>query len=142
MQQPATRAHLPTGMGLGTGWMPRSGMDWPIMVSLMLAAGAVVLKLNRQLNWLAWRNIWVRFFAVAGLGVFVIVALAAWLLPGLAAEPIWLRWPPEHAKYIILLIEVFATLAIAITLTLLVVAEQPATPISLERPDTAGGSDD
>ncbi|WP_019676818.1 hydrogenase subunit MbhD domain-containing protein [Arsukibacterium perlucidum] len=123
-------------------WAGASQPGGAFQAGALLAAGAVVLKLNKQLNWLAWRNIWVRFFAVAGLGVFVIAALAAWLLQGLAAEPVWLRWPPQLAKYIILLIETFATLAIAITLTLLVVAEQPDTPLSLETQDSAGGSDD
>ncbi|WP_214000868.1 hydrogenase subunit MbhD domain-containing protein [Arsukibacterium sp.] len=99
----------------------------------LLAAGAVVLKLNQQLNWLVWTNGWVRFFTIAGLAVFVIAVLAAWLLSDAVAEPVWLSWPPEFAKYIILLIEIFATLAIAITLTLLVVAEQPGTPLSLAR---------
>ncbi|SNY45149.1 multisubunit sodium/proton antiporter, MrpB subunit [Arsukibacterium tuosuense] len=107
----------------------------------LLAAGAVVLKLNHQLNWLAWRNIWVRFFAIAGLTVFVAAVLTAWLLSGALAEPVWLRWPPELAKYIILLIEIFATLAIAITLTLLVVAEQPATPLSLARQEDDEAAD-
>ncbi|WP_372627211.1 Na(+)/H(+) antiporter subunit B [Arsukibacterium sp.] len=123
-------------------WAGASQPGGAFQAGALLAAGAVVLKLNKQLSWLVWRNIWVRFFAVAGLGVFVIVALTAWLLQGVTAEPIWLRWPPEHAKYIILLIEIFATLAIAITLTLLVVAEQPETPLSLARAETAGGRGD
>ncbi|MBV2128593.1 hydrogenase subunit MbhD domain-containing protein [Arsukibacterium indicum] len=103
----------------------------------LLAAGAVVLKLNQQLPWLKWGNILVRFFAVAGLMVFAMSAVLAWLLLDQATDPQWLQWPPQLAKYIILLIEVFATLAIAITLTLLVVAEQPDTDLSLARQDSS-----
>ena len=123
-------------------WAGASQPGGAFQAGALLAAGAVVLKLNQQLNWLVWRNIWVRLFAVAGLAVFALAALAAWLIPGLTAEPVWLRWPPESAKYIIFLIEVFATLAIAITLTLLVVADQPETPLSIAISDSQEAADD
>lgn len=116
-------------------WAGASQPGGAFQAGALLAAGAVVLKLNLQLHWLAWRNIWVRFFAVAGLTVFTLSALTVFFLAEAGSEPLWLRWPPELAKYIVLLIEVFATLAIAIILTLLVVAEQPQTALSLARAD-------
>jgi len=116
-------------------WAGASQPGGAFQAGALLAAGAVVLKLNKQLHWLAWHNIWVRFFAVAGLSVFSLSALAVFFLAETGSEPLWLRWPPELAKYLILLIEVFATLAIAIILTLLVVAEQPQTALSLARAD-------
>ena len=104
-------------------WAGASQPGGAFQAGALLAAGAVVLRLNHQLNWLSWCNFWVRLLVVAGVAVFVLVALLAlWLTPA-NADAVWLSWPPLLAGGIILLIEVFATLAIALTLTLLVVGE-------------------
>ncbi|MGP9801036.1 MnhB domain-containing protein [Rheinheimera sp. NSM] len=104
-------------------WAGASQPGGAFQAGALLAAGAVVLRLNQQLNWLSWRNLWLRLLVVAGVVVFVLAALLAlWLTPD-HVDAVWLRWPPLLAGGIILLIEVFATLAIALTLTLLVVGE-------------------
>ncbi|WP_240224033.1 hydrogenase subunit MbhD domain-containing protein [Rheinheimera hassiensis] len=104
-------------------WAGASQPGGAFQAGVLLAAGAVVLRLNQQLNWLSWCNFWVRLLVVAGIAVFVLVALLAlWLTPA-NVDAVWLSWPPLLAGGIILLIEVFATLAIASTLTLLVVGE-------------------
>lgn len=113
-------------------WAGASQPGGAFQAGALLAAGAVVLRLNQQLNWLSWRNFGVRLLVLAGLAVFVLVALLAlWLTSD--ADAVWLRWPPQLAGGIILLIEVFASIAIALTLTLLVVGE-PAAP---EQPQEA-----
>ncbi|HAW92408.1 MULTISPECIES: hydrogenase subunit MbhD domain-containing protein [unclassified Arsukibacterium] len=123
-------------------WAGASQPGGAFQAGALLAAGAVVLKLNQQLSWLGWQNIWIRLVVVAGLAVFSLVAVLAWLLPVPGVNVVWLRWPPDYAKYIILLIEVFATLSIALTLTLLVVSEQPATQLSLARENETGAGND
>ena len=64
---------------------------------------------------------------LSGVAVFVLAALMAMLLTPDTADAIWLRWEPQLAGGVILLIEFFATLAIALTLTLLVVGEPAET---------------
>lgn len=119
-------------------WAGASQPGGAFQAGALLAAGAVVLRLNQQLSWLRWGNFWIRLLVVAGGAVFVLVALLAMLLSP-RQEVVWLRWPPAYAGGIILAIEVFATLAIAITLTLLVVGDLPVKTV--KNPNMQGGDE-
>lgn len=119
-------------------WAGASQPGGAFQAGALLAAGAVVLRLNQQLPWLSWQNSWVRALALSGVAVFVFAGLLAygvtlWLSP-VATDAVWLSWPTPWAGGIILLIELFATLSIAVTLTLLVVGEPkrsaPLVPIA------------
>jgi multisubunit Na+/H+ antiporter MnhB subunit len=92
----------------------------------LLAAGAVVLRLNHLLPPLRWDNWLVRVLVLLGLMVFVAVGVLAYALADPAMSAAWLTYPGEHAGMLILTIEAAATLSIATTLTLLVVAEKEA----------------
>ncbi|MDX1678082.1 Na(+)/H(+) antiporter subunit B [Arsukibacterium sp.] len=121
-------------------WAGASQPGGAFQAGALLAAGAVVLRLNKQLNWLHWQNGWVRLLTVIGLLVFSLVAIVAWLLPVIPAKPVWLGWPPAVAGAIILLIETFASIAIGITLTLLVVAEPANHPAVITHQRTEEGA--
>ncbi|KKO45349.1 sodium:proton antiporter [Arsukibacterium ikkense] len=120
-------------------WAGASQPGGAFQAGALLAAGAVVLRLNQQLNWLHWGNVWIRLLAVSGVAMFTLSGLFALLLSGSAATAIWLQWPVALAGSIILLIELFASLAIAISLTLLVMAEQPVPRCILAGPGTGEG---
>lgn len=84
----------------------------------LLAAGAVMLRLNHVLPPLRWSNAWVRLAILAGVTVFLGTAAAtAWWGAG------WLNYPEGAARPLITTIEAAATLSIAAALTLLVVGE-------------------
>ncbi|PKM20134.1 MAG: sodium:proton antiporter [Gammaproteobacteria bacterium HGW-Gammaproteobacteria-15] len=119
-------------------WAGASQPGGAFQAGALLAAGAVVLRLNHQLNWLGWSNFWIRLLIVSGVLVFVLAALLAVLLTPDNADVIWLRWPPQLAGSFILLVELFATLAIALTLTLLVVGEPAAAEPTQQK---SGGED-
>lgn len=108
-------------------WAGASEPGGAFQAGALLAAGAVVLRLNQQLSWLSWSNFWIRLLIVSGVLVFVLTALVAILLTPGNADVVWLRWPPHLAAGIILLVELFATVAIALTLTLLVAGEPAST---------------
>lgn len=101
-------------------WRGAAAPGGAFQAGALLASGLVVLRLNQQLGWLSWHNPWVRFTALSGLLVFMFTGIFSLLL---SPSQIWLDWPTAYAAGLILLIEAFATLAIAITLTLLVVGE-------------------
>lgn len=106
-----------------TGYLLWRGADAPggaFQAGALLASGFVVLRLNQQLSWLSWYNPWVRLTALSGLLVFAVMGVCS--LFG-ADSPVWLQWPIAYAGAVILGVETFATLAIAVTLTLLVVGE-------------------
>ena len=100
------------------GYLLWRGSDWPggaFQAGALLAAGAVVLRLNGLLPEVAWHNPVVRVLAVVGLLLFTTIgALTAWLGDG------WLNYPSGLDKAAMLSIEVVATLSIAVVLTLLV----------------------
>lgn len=121
-------------------WAGASQPGGAFQAGALLAAGAVVLRLNQQLNWLHWDNGWIRLLVVAGLAAFVLSGLIAFWLT--APAGVWLQWPAPLAGGLILLIELFASVAIATTLTLLVLAEQPDTPPDLTSTRTAGTKHD
>ena len=100
------------------GYLLWRGGNWPggaFQAGAMLAAGAVLLRLNGLLPEVAWRNPVVRGLTIAGLALFAtIAALTAWLGDG------WLNYPPGTDNALMMLIEIIATLSIATVLTLLV----------------------
>lgn len=101
-------------------WRGAAAPGGAFQAGALLASGFVVLRLNQQVVWLSWQNRWVRLAAVSGLAVFLLTGLLSLFF---SPSAIWLDWPIRYAGGLILLIESFATLAIAITLTLLVVGE-------------------
>ncbi|CAM5220614.1 hydrogenase subunit MbhD domain-containing protein [Alishewanella longhuensis] len=101
-------------------WRGAAAPGGAFQAGALLASGLVVLRLNQQLNWLSWQNVWVRLIALSGLFVFMLTGIFSLFL---SPSQLWLDWPTAYAGGLILLIETFATLAIAITLTLLVVGE-------------------
>ncbi len=100
-------------------WRGSSAPGGAFQAGAILAAGAVVLRLNGLLPAVRWRQGVVRALVLVGLGTFVAVAVfTAWLGEG------WLVYPPGWAKPLILAIETMATLSIAVSLTLLVVGNE------------------
>lgn len=99
-------------------WRGASGPGGAFQAGALLAAGAVMLRLNHLLPPFRWSNPAVRLAILSGLIVFLgVAASTAWFGGG------WLQYPPGAGKQIILFIEVTATLSIATALTLLVVGE-------------------
>lgn len=106
-------------------WRGAAAPGGAFQAGALLASGLVILRLNQQLAWLSWQNFVVRTLVLAGLIAFVMAGLASLLLGG---QPVWLSWPVALAGGIILLVETFATVAIALTLALLVVGESEQEP--------------
>lgn len=105
-------------------WRGATAPGGAFQAGALLAAAAVVLRLNHQLPPLHWRYGWVRLIVLSGVLAFVVAGIASAVLqyqPGLLIH--WLEWPLWLAKPLILFIELCATLAIGLTLTLLVVGE-------------------
>ena len=100
------------------GYLLWRGGNWPggaFQAGAVLAAGAVLLRLNGLLPEIAWRNAVVRALAMAGLFLFATVAgLTAWLGDG------WLDYPSGRDKAMMMVIEIVATLSITVVLALLV----------------------
>lgn len=100
-------------------WRGSSAPGGAFQSGALLAAGAVMLRLNQLLPPLRWSHWLVRSLVLIGLLVFLGVAAAtAWLGNG------WLDLPAGWSGPLIIVIEVAATLSIAATLTLLVVGEK------------------
>ncbi len=103
------------------GYLLWRGADAPggaFQAGALLAAAAVVLRLAGLLPALRWSSLTVRLAINVGALLFMTVA-ALTLYFGAG----WLHYPAAQAGILILGIEVFATLSIAITLTLLVIGE-------------------
>lgn len=97
-------------------WRGATAPGGAFQAGSLLAAGAVVLYLNHLLPPLSWSHWLLRALVLIGVGVFLGVgALCAWLGAG------WLVYPPAWSGPLIVLIEIAATLSIAVFLTLLVV---------------------
>lgn len=100
-------------------WRGSSAPGGAFQAGALLAAGAVMLRLNGILPPLYWHWMWVRLMVLVGLLSFIAVALFThWTGEG------WLNFPTAWSGALILAIEVGATLSIATTLTLLVVGER------------------
>ena len=85
----------------------------------LLAAGIVVLRLAGLLPLLQWRYWPIRAALLGGIALFLAVAAATlWVGDG------WLNMPVTWSGPLIILIEVAATLSIAVSLSLLVVGER------------------
>ncbi len=100
-------------------WRGASGPGGAFQAGALLAAGAVLLRMNNVLPPLRWSYWPLRASVLAGLVCFLLVAGATAVF-GAA----WLSFPLGHNKLLITLIEILATLSIAVTLTLLVVGEK------------------
>lgn len=100
-------------------WRGAEAPGGAFQAGALLAAGAVILKLTGLIPPLRWSSLLLRVLILAGaLGFISVAALTALAGNG------WLHYPAEFAKPLILAIEVLATVSIATTLTLLVVAER------------------
>ncbi len=84
----------------------------------LLATGAVVLRFSRLLPPLRWSHWAVRGSVLGGVLVFFLVALGTFAL-----GKDWLQYPADHAKALILVIEIVATWSIAVSLALLVAGD-------------------
>lgn len=106
---------------LGAGYVLWRGASAPggaFQAGALLASGVVLLRLSGLLPKLRWSYAPLRLAVLAGLLVFIGVAvMTAWVGDG------WLNYPHGLAKELIVLIEVLATLSIAASLSLLVVGE-------------------
>lgn len=99
-------------------WQGSKGPGGAFQAGAVLAAGAVMLRLNHVLPPLRWSSFLVRTSILAGLLVFLGIAAATlWLGGG------WLDYPRPGQQLLVLLIEGCATVSIAAALTLLVVGE-------------------
>ena len=78
-----------------------------------------MLRLTGLLPALRWSSVWLRLSVIAGALFFLIVA-AATAIWGDG----WLTYPAGYSGLLIVCIEIFATLSIAITLSLLVIGER------------------
>lgn len=100
-------------------WRGAEAPGGAFQAGALLAAGAVILKLTGLLPELRWSSLLLRVLILAGAVSFLSVAvLTAFVGDG------WLHYPAGFAKPLILFIEILATISIATTLTLLVVAER------------------
>lgn len=100
-------------------WRGAAAPGGAFQAGALWAAALVMLRLNQLLPPVDWRDWRLRLPVLLGVTVFVLLALATWLW-GAG----WLHWPPEYAKALILLVELAASVGIAITLALLVIGEE------------------
>ncbi|MBC53391.1 MAG: sodium:proton antiporter [Gammaproteobacteria bacterium] len=99
-------------------WRGSSAPGGAFQAGSLLAAAAVMLRLTGLLPALRWSSVWLRLSVVAGALFFLSVA-AATAIWGDG----WLTYPAAASGLLIVSIEIFATLSIAITLSLLVIGE-------------------
>lgn len=102
-------------------WRGAAAPGGAFQAGALLASGLVVLRLNEQLTWLSWQTLWVRLLVLSGLLIFTLAGLLSLFLQQFTVA--WLTWPVALAGTFIFVVEAFATVAIAFTLTLLVVGE-------------------
>lgn len=99
-------------------WRGSSDPGGAFQAGALLAAGAILLRLSDLLPAMGWHHAWVRLLVLGGCAFFLLVGLFThWFGAG------FLAYPEGWAGPLIILIEVAATLSIAITLTLLVIGE-------------------
>jgi multisubunit Na+/H+ antiporter MnhB subunit len=100
-------------------WRGAHGPGGAFQAGALLAAGLIILRLNRllpPLDWSAWP---VRGLVLISLVLFLTVATGThWLGAG------WLSYGFQHSKWLIVLIESAATISIGAALTLMVVGEE------------------
>lgn len=99
-------------------WRGGHGPGGAFQAGALLASGLVLLRLAHLLPALPWHLWALRLWVVAGLLVFLAVAVGtAWWGDG------WLTYPPRWVGALIVGIEVMASLSIAACLALLVIGE-------------------
>ena len=99
-------------------WRGAASPGGAFQAGALWASALVMLRLNGLLPHVSWKNWRLRLPALLGVTVFILLAVATWLW-----GDGWLVWPPAAAKALILLVELAASVGIAITLALLVVGE-------------------
>lgn len=100
-------------------WRGSSAPGGAFQAGSLLAAAAVILRLTGLLPPLRWSSVWLRLSVIAGALFFLTVAAATAIL-----GDGWLTYPEAYSGLLIISIEIFATLSIAVTLSLLVIGEQ------------------
>jgi multisubunit Na+/H+ antiporter MnhB subunit len=100
-------------------WRGAADPGGAFQAGALLAAAIVMLRLSHLLPPLRWSWWPVRTLVVGGALLFL--AVAAY---GLANSGNWLSYPEGNAGLVIVVVEVFATLSIAMTLGLLVAGER------------------
>lgn len=100
-------------------WRGSSDPGGAFQSGALLAAAAVILRLTGLLPALRWSSVLLRLSVVAGALFFLMVA-AATAIWGDG----WLVYPEAYSGLLIIIIEIIATLSIAITLSLLVIGER------------------
>lgn len=101
-------------------WVGAHAPGGAFQAGAMLAAAGIVLRLIGLRRYGLPRGAGLRLVAVGGCGVFLLVGLAA-----LASGVNFLQYPADWAGTLILLIEIFATLSIAVSLTLVYLGGRP-----------------
>lgn len=99
-------------------WRGADGPGGAFQAGAVLASAAVILRLTGLLPALRWSSPLLRLAVVLGALLFLCVAIATQFL-----GDGWLIYPAAWAGAVIIVIELFATLSIAMTLSLLVVGE-------------------
>ncbi|MCW8194037.1 DUF4040 domain-containing protein [Proteobacteria bacterium 005FR1] len=99
-------------------WRGSRGAGGAFQAGALLAAGAVMLRLNHVLPEIRWSQLLLRISVLIGLATFLTVAIAT-----ASFGDGWLTYPSAYSKALILAIETTATISIAATLTLLVEGE-------------------
>lgn len=99
-------------------WRGADGPGGAFQAGALLAAAAVILRLTGLLPAVNWSSALLRLSVVLGALLFLSVAVATEFL-----GDGWLIYPTSWAGSVIIVIELFATLSIAVTLSLLVVGE-------------------
>lgn len=100
-------------------WRGSQAPGGAFQAGAVLAAGAVMLNLAGLLPAIRWGNGPMRALILCGIAVFAVVATTThWLGAG------WLSYPAGWSKPLIVLIEIAATLSIAVSLTVLVIGEK------------------
>lgn len=100
-------------------WRGSSAPGGAFQAGALLAAAAVILRLTGLLPPLRWSYLPLRLTVVAGALFFLVVASAT----AIFGEG-WLDYPLQWSYLLIVLIELLATLSIAVTLSLLVIGER------------------
>lgn len=100
-------------------WRGAEAPGGAFQAGALLAAGVVILRLTGLIPALHWSSFLLRILILAGALSFLSVAV----LTALVGDG-WLHYPVGLAKALILFIEIVATISIATTLSLLVVAER------------------
>jgi len=101
-------------------WVGAHAPGGAFQAGALLAAAGIVVRLSGNPHNGLPSGIWVRMLAVAGCGVFMFVGLAS-----MGGGANLLQYPANWAGTLILLIEVFATLAITTSLVLVYLGGQP-----------------